>query len=653
MSPSSTSSSEVDAGYRDDELIPLCPGILSKGRSRVLGWSVITYFLLVIAGGGFVDQLWPQPLPPVIGREKIREDKERREARLLDGSLAGLFEKDLRQRSTIRHLCLPYYAGLLLRGLCEADPQRLVVGKEGWVFQVQRLNARDGAAEQIAGLPAAMIAALARRFSMMGTELILTVVPRKESIYGEYLRANVYRVRPELYGILQRALLERGVVSADLETLFRNADHELTFLKTDTHWSPIGTVIAAKEASRLAGLLKPETDRSTALRNVGPQDFIGDLVRMAGALRLDGSGFEALKEQAEGYRVFSRGNPRPRKFSAAKRIGDCAVVGTSYTANAARFPDYLSHFTDLDWWVGAWPALGPVEPMRRTVVEILKGLSPGFPRFVVWEIPDGELFCTGAPLEGLGTVMNLLPTKGLDPIAPETINGAGGILSPSVLLKVGAMDLTRDPIPAWSEESRLIHPNDGTVLVSLWGQVTGGPVSVAVDSLSGRMTADWKPDMESLTLPIVGSRLGRRVRVTVRALSGPVRLNLQGISVLTDLEIAAGVCARPASSAMVPGGWEKRLEFVPGITALRNGAAVVDIEKLPPSAYPLAVTVHAADRSVQKVVEIASGGTPHTVIVGLSSWPDRQISAITVAGRGADPGDVVRRASIAAQRRFD
>ncbi len=644
MSHSSTSNSEGTwAGYREDELVPRSEGSFSPGIRRVTAIIVSVIFFAVGFGGGMLDLFFPQPLPSVIGREKVQQDRERSLANFSDGSLARLFEKDCRLTSTVRSFSLPLYAGALFTLFGEADPTQVVVGEDGWVFQLQRLCAKDLPEAKLAVAPATIISALTRRFALAGTKLVILPVPRKEELYQQHLAGRHFPIRPELYEALLVALRARGVIVVDTARAIRAADggRENMFYKTDSHWNLPGALAAAEECARILGIQKPVAERATMVKTHGTALLCGDLLRMAGLFRPDRSGCAWALEEHANVGFVKRSDGAPSALLAAPKMVDHALAGTSYSWVEQVLPRSLAHVTDLEWYAAVWPALGPVEPLRRCVREMVK---QRFPRLLVWEIPDYELFCVNPELLGIDGVFALLPSARLSPLLPAETDLAT-VWAKKGTLTVGAThEVGRTPLATWLPENLIVYPGDGSVSLRLTGAVNGAAIRVTAVTDGGRFSALWEAGRAEVILPLIAPAESRKLHLTVMAPTGPATLRLDGLELVSDIALTdvATMGARALKTASAE-AWEQEFVF-DAPPALGTGAAcVVELSRLKPSAYPLRIAVEEdgeKPRTIEMVIQ--NGNSRHTVVIGLSTWEAGRVKRIRVSGAGKDPGSISR-----------
>ncbi len=121
--------------------------------------------------------------------------------------------------------------------------------------------------------------------------LLLVPVPTKAAVYPEHLGAPLAEGVEALAGAqgahrrVLEVLRESGVSVVDLQPLFESLpDNTLAYCKTDTHWSPAGAALAAREVARvireLPGVALPERERFR--RQDETLNIQGDLAVLAG-----------------------------------------------------------------------------------------------------------------------------------------------------------------------------------------------------------------------------------------------------------------------------------------------------------------------------------------------------------------------------------
>jgi hypothetical protein len=149
---------------------------------------------------------------------------------------------------------------------------KAVLGRDGWYFYKPGLNAMlarrepKGAAGSVSD-PLPAIVDFRDQLEERGIRLIVMPVPNKESVYPDRLTSRADTLRAGVLAPRTRELLDRlraeGVEVIDLFQRFGEARQEgegegegagalraPLYLAQDTHWSPAGVDVAAREAAR-------------------------------------------------------------------------------------------------------------------------------------------------------------------------------------------------------------------------------------------------------------------------------------------------------------------------------------------------------------------------------------------------------------------
>jgi len=313
--------------------------------------------------------------------------------------LESTFESSLPLSKTWRSNWYWLQYGFLGQGL-----PGLVIGTEGWLFtseewdpvpiqnqlMIQNLiDARD-------------------QLNKKGIELLIVPVPAKHVIYQDFVRSPLDRDFEHRYSHFLQLLQDLGIPGVDLEQYFlahRNSvstganDLESLFLRTDTHWTPQGSRLAAEGIARVVGSLDlVETNQSWVFES-HQRDLIlyqGDLLGFLpekgsdtpGAFSLPGlmNRFRPLPipDQIPQYETSMISGPTLGLFDTPEI--PVALVGTSYSAGEAwNFPGFLQEALGLDLISFAQEARGPWEPMVQALEN--PSLEELGVQLVIWEIP--------------------------------------------------------------------------------------------------------------------------------------------------------------------------------------------------------------------------------------------------------------------------
>lgn len=252
--------------------------------------------------------------------------------------------------------------GLLNQWASEAKTMT-AEGRDGWLFLDRELNhlasgvfwgeralevSRSGNPDFADPLPA--ILDFHRQLDELGIHLVLMPVPAKASIHSGYLPEPLSDEQREALLEPQRTffakLREEGVDVLDLTGVFLGADHAKgpVFCRGDTHWSGVGTVLAAELlVDHLRHLEKVPTGAETQWEAHWEElEIRGDLQR-------------AMAEPSpEGETLFLRfirdsggGGVEPRTDSPVVLLGDSHNLvfhaGGDLHARGAGFPDQAAY----------------------------------------------------------------------------------------------------------------------------------------------------------------------------------------------------------------------------------------------------------------------------------------------------------------------
>jgi hypothetical protein len=162
---------------------------------------------------------------------------------------------------------------------------KAIVGKDGWMFYVPGVNTltqRRQNNEYTAGDALAAVTDFRDQLRKRGIRLLVMPAPNKESIYPQMLtraaKLPARIINPETRAFLD-GCRQNGIEVVDLFSLYLNessSHHTPLYLAQDTHWSPAGIDLAAREvAQRIGTRGDARFDTEPATMNVH-----GDLIRM-------------------------------------------------------------------------------------------------------------------------------------------------------------------------------------------------------------------------------------------------------------------------------------------------------------------------------------------------------------------------------------
>ncbi len=270
--------------------------------------------------------------------------------------------------------------------------QGVVLGHDGWLFTNQEYLVPNDL-EQSLQAQLARIERVREALAAHHKQLILLPVPMKLDIYAEQAR---HRPNPHAVGLYERftrELAAREVAVVPVRQAFLDQRHgESLFLRRDTHWTPAGARLAARELARQQpALVGVAPYRSEA---VGQKLIPGDLMNY---IRFD-EHFAPAIFAPEHIALFETLNPA-QQLSADALFGDSsppiALVGSSYTKiEDWNFSGFLKEALQSDVVSVAVEAHGPFQAMQDFTDSGL--LNNDEIHTVVWEFPVRTLLAEAA-----------------------------------------------------------------------------------------------------------------------------------------------------------------------------------------------------------------------------------------------------------------
>lgn len=322
------------------------------------------------------------------------------DADFVTGRFAKKFETHYDETFPAKRFGVNLWAAIGLVVFGEGRPG-IVLGNDHWLYTSEEFNVPDGGENNLRN-NLALIAWVRNQLAARKVPLLVAVVPAKTRVYPEYIGPRKpAALQMELHDRLIAALAGQGIPTADLlDTLTAAKAEQLTFFRTDTHWTPFGAQRSADLIAALAnerGLARAAPERTRFVTTLQPEKpHRGDLFSY---LPLDPY-FSALLPAPDRIRV-----PETAPAGAAPAGGDgdgtldlygdsatpqVALIGSSYSANPSwNFGGALKEALSEDLANLSKEGVGPFPPM----VQYLLGeeLKQAPPRLVIWEIPERAL----------------------------------------------------------------------------------------------------------------------------------------------------------------------------------------------------------------------------------------------------------------------
>ncbi|WP_079200941.1 alginate O-acetyltransferase [Pseudomonas sp. CC6-YY-74] len=310
---------------------------------------------------------------------------------VLDGDLATNFESHYDKQFPIKQLGTNVWAALDYVLFNEGRPG-VVIGKHDWLYSDEEFNpVADGQQNQRDNL--ALIQGVRDQLAQHDVLLLLAIVPSKSRLYPEHVGDTpISSQRQDLYQRFHSAVRSADIAAPDLlANLQAEKNSGQLFLRTDTHWTPLGADFVARQLS--------ETVSRSLDLNGEPQEFVtqatkqkpllGDLTSFLPLAPL----FEHLlpePDQLQQYQTRAADQVNGTDALFADSDMPVALVGTSYSANPNwNFPGALRQHLQRDLSNHAEDGQGPIVPMLKYLQS--DEFANATPQLLIWEFPERYL----------------------------------------------------------------------------------------------------------------------------------------------------------------------------------------------------------------------------------------------------------------------
>ncbi len=297
--------------------------------------------------------------------------------RLLSGGSQRTYEDAFARNIPLQEVARTAYTALTLALFGEAGHD-VVIGRDNWLFTIQEFRQPENHVD----FPTVLMQTR-DRLAAEGIALVPVVVPDKARVQGRYLPRPRGGQLDTRYARVMGVLAAEELPVVDLYSAMTN-DHLAhdTFMRTDTHWSPLGAQISAELVAEQTGFAQSgaaefETTFAT------PTDFEGDLLRFV----------------ETGVFASIAGIPRetiaePMTVAQGDDMGlfgdvkiDAVLIGTSFSAREDfNFAGFLQQATGLTLVNLAEEGQGPFAPMQSALES--GAITELNPTVVFWEIPE-------------------------------------------------------------------------------------------------------------------------------------------------------------------------------------------------------------------------------------------------------------------------
>jgi alginate O-acetyltransferase complex protein AlgJ len=272
--------------------------------------------------------------------------------------------------------------GQLDYALFKEGRKGVVIGKDNWLFTSEEFE-HGRKSEENFEKHLNFTLKTAEQLKALNIPLVIALLPAKARVYQDKIKLP--QNHQGNYDRILKSLQERSFLVVDLLPTLQ-AD-PATFLRTDTHWSPLGAKLAALKIADFVvqncqGCI--EFNQDFINLRTGEKDHAGDLLRYVpiGSMQADIN----KPDRLEMFELRS-----PVTSGAVDLFGDTQIpvtlIGTSYSANPDfHFAAFLKEALKSDVLNMADEGLGPFVTMQKWMEsDEFKNQTP---RLVVWEIPE-------------------------------------------------------------------------------------------------------------------------------------------------------------------------------------------------------------------------------------------------------------------------
>ncbi|WP_417565677.1 alginate O-acetyltransferase [Marinobacter sp.] len=315
---------------------------------------------------------------------------------LVNGEWARELEGHYDDQFPVRDLGTNLWAAINY-SLFEEGRLGVVVGRQGWLFSEEEFYPAELGGDLVAR-NLERVTQVSQYLRARGIPLVVLVVPAKARIYSEKLAGtNPEAVMASLYDRFLSNLASAKVAAPDLAPALEQAqrDGQRVFLRTDTHWTPVGADLFARHAATFIRERFPQQSwgEQTFITSVEePVTHRGDLltyIPVAPAFTEFGPTPDQLKPRTTEEAAKHSANANANALFGGS-TAETVLVGTSYSANRLwNFPGALRQHLGRDLINVADEGQGPIQPMTDYLQSSDFRDQP--PQLVIWEFPERYL----------------------------------------------------------------------------------------------------------------------------------------------------------------------------------------------------------------------------------------------------------------------
>jgi alginate O-acetyltransferase complex protein AlgJ len=316
---------------------------------------------------------------------------------VLNGKWAKAVETHYDDEFPIKRLGTNLWAALDYKVFNEGRPG-VILGRDQWLYTDEEFDPVANG-EQIEAENFALIRGVREQLKQQGVQLVMAILPAKARLYPEHIGEQTpAALHADLYQKFHAQAQQAGIIAPDLLAPLQQAKQQgQMFLRTDTHWTPMGAEVVAQHLGKAIAAQAPLSGEPQQYQTkpVKTEAYKGDLTTF---LPLDPLFSNLLPQpdelqQRETTVVNNAGENATADGSDALFASNdipVALVGTSYSANPHwNFLGALQQSLHSDVVNYAEDGHGPILPMLKYLqTDAFKNSAP---QVVIWEFPERYL----------------------------------------------------------------------------------------------------------------------------------------------------------------------------------------------------------------------------------------------------------------------
>lgn len=302
-----------------------------------------------------------------------------------NGEMTAEIESEISTKNPLRKVAVDIW-GAFEFSVFRIGYSGVLVGKNNWLFSSEEFTYHKEFMKNIQE-KIEKIKSIKRKLNSKKIDLMVVIVPSKARLYSEFL--GDYK-RPleweKVHGDFLESLRRENIQVISVLAAMRSAKPKGDlFFRTDTHWTPLGSRVAAQVISK-SNFLETIKTQTTQYIWVSQEkeSYSGDLLKFIPVRFLGG-----LAPKPDTLNLSKLENSTSSSLNLLEESApEIALVGTSYSANPKfGFLDALKFELQADIVNLSEVGKGFISPMEKFLTSTnQKGI-----KLVIWEIPERYL----------------------------------------------------------------------------------------------------------------------------------------------------------------------------------------------------------------------------------------------------------------------